>query len=53
MTTNRIIILGGGFAGIYTALRLEKLFARRIGVEISLVTHDNYFLFTSHAVRID
>ena len=46
MTTNRIIILGGGFGGIYTALRLEKLFARRTDAEISLVTRDNYFLFT-------
>src|SRR5262249_17106784 len=46
MTTNRIMILGGGFGGIYTALRLEKLFARRTDTEISLVTRDNYFLFT-------
>src|SRR6516162_6551532 len=46
MTTNRIIILGGGFGGIYTALRLEKLFARGTDAEISLVTRDNYFLFT-------
>jgi len=46
MTTNRIIILGGGFGGIYTALRLEKLLARRTDAEISLVTRDNYFLFT-------
>jgi NADH dehydrogenase FAD-containing subunit len=26
MTTKRILILGGGFGGIYAALRLEKLF---------------------------
>ena len=46
MTTKRILILGGGFGGIYAALRLEKLLARRPELEVTLVTRDNYFLFT-------
>ena len=45
-TRHRILILGGGFAGIYAAQRLERTIARDPGVEITLVNHDNYFLFT-------
>ena len=42
----RVLILGGGFGGIYAALRLEKLLARHDDLEVTLVTRDNYFLFT-------
>jgi len=42
----RILILGGGFGGIYAALELEKHLARRDDVEVTLVTRDNFFLFT-------
>src|ERR1700726_5166373 len=42
----RIVILGGGFGGVYAAMHLEKLMARRSAVEISLVSRDNFFLFT-------
>jgi len=42
----RILLLGGGFAGIYTARRLEKLFAGRSDVEIILVSRDNFLLMT-------
>jgi NADH dehydrogenase len=42
----RIVILGGGFGGIYAAIHLEKLLARVDGVEICLVSRDNFFLFT-------
>ena len=42
----RIVILGGGFAGIYTATHLEKLFKRhRDQYEIVLVSRDNYFTY--------
>ena len=37
---------GRRFGGIYAALRLEKLLARRPELEVTLVTGDNYFLFT-------
>jgi len=42
----RIVILGGGFGGVYAAIYLEKLLARESAVETCLVSHDNFFLFT-------
>src|SRR2546428_6918824 len=42
----RIVILGGGFGGVYAAIHLEKLLARVDAVEICLVSRDNFFLFT-------
>src|SRR6266511_2879163 len=42
----RIVILGGGFGGVYAAMHLEKLLASESAVEICLVSHDNFFLFT-------
>ena len=42
----RIVILGGGFGGVYAAMHLEKLPAGRNSVEICLVSRDNFFLFT-------
>src|SRR5271155_3492380 len=44
--STRVLILGGGFGGIYAALKLEKMLVRRVGLEVTLVTRDNYFLFT-------
>lgn len=41
-----IVILGGGFAGVYAALRLEEKFAREDNVEITLISDDNFMLFT-------
>jgi NADH dehydrogenase len=42
----RILILGGGFGGVYTARHLEKLCKRRRDVEIILVSRDNFLLIT-------
>src|SRR2546426_12681120 len=42
----RILILGGGFGGVYTARHLERLFKRRSDVEIVLVSRDNFLLMT-------
>jgi NADH dehydrogenase len=42
----RIVILGGGFGGVYAAIHLEKLLTREPSVEICLVSRDNFFLFT-------
>jgi NADH dehydrogenase len=42
----RIVILGGGFGGVYAAMHLEKLLARETAVEVRLVSRDNFFLFT-------
>lgn len=43
----RIVILGGGFAGVYTAMYLEQLMKRheREQFEISLVSRENYMVF--------
>src|SRR6266702_1130096 len=43
---HRIVIVGGGFAGLYAALELEKSFATRDNVEITLINKENFFLFT-------
>jgi NADH dehydrogenase len=42
---NRVVILGGGFAGVYTALHLEQLLRGRQDVEVVLVAKENYFVF--------
>lgn len=46
VSPHRILVLGGGFGGIYAALELEKVLARHPHVEVTLVTRDNFFLFT-------
>lgn len=46
MKRHRILILGGGFGGVYAARRLEQLFPRRAGVEITLLSDENFLLFT-------
>jgi NADH:ubiquinone reductase (H+-translocating) len=46
MHRTRILILGGGFGGVYAALEMEKHLARRPDVEVTLITRDNFFLFT-------
>ena len=42
----RILILGGGFGGLYTALHLEKKLRRYSDVELTIVNRENFFLFT-------
>jgi len=46
MHRTRILILGGGFGGVYAAFEMEKHLARRPDVEVTLITRDNFFLFT-------
>jgi NADH dehydrogenase len=45
-TPTRILVLGGGFGGVYVALELERLVRRRDDVEVTLVTRENFLLFT-------
>ncbi len=40
-----IVILGGGFGGVYTALHLGKLLKREPNVDITLINRENYFVF--------
>src|SRR5580692_11296404 len=42
----RILILGGGFAGLTVAMELEKTLADDPSIEITLVNRENFFLFT-------
>ncbi len=40
-----VVVLGGGFGGVYTAQALEKLLGENEDVQISLVNRENYFVF--------
>src|ERR1051326_6184275 len=44
MGARKILILGGGFAGVYTARTLEKLL-RPEEAEITLVNRENYWVY--------
>ncbi len=49
MQTNskpKILILGGGFGGLYAALEFEKHLKDHDDIEVTIVNRDNYFLFT-------
>jgi NADH:quinone reductase (non-electrogenic) len=41
----RIVVLGGGFGGVYVAQRLEQLFGGKGDYRIVLVSKENYFVF--------
>lgn len=45
MSKKRVIILGGGFAGVYTAIHLERALRRRDDVEVTLVSKEDYLVF--------
>ena len=42
----RVLVVGGGFAGVYAAVELERLLKRDPSVEVTIVNRDNFFLFT-------
>jgi len=42
----RILILGGGFAGLAAAMELEKAIAHDRSIEVTVVNRENFFLFT-------
>lgn len=50
--TKRVLILGGGFAGLEVAQNLEKIFKQRDDVEITLVNQNNYLVFTSMLAEV-
>jgi NADH dehydrogenase len=41
-----VLILGGGFGGLYTALHLEKALKNEPRLSVTLVNRENFFLFT-------
>jgi len=46
MKKTKIVIAGGGFAGLYAAKYLNKRLARRPDIEVTLVSRENFILFT-------
>jgi hypothetical protein len=42
----RIVVLGGGVGGLAAARHLDRYQARRSGVEVTLVSRDNFFLLS-------
>jgi len=44
MKVKPVLILGGGFGGIYAALEFEK--RQDPDFEVTLISQDNFFLFT-------
>lgn len=46
MKKTSVLILGGGFGGLYTALELDKRMARNSELEVTLISSQNFFLFT-------
>jgi NADH:ubiquinone reductase (H+-translocating) len=43
---HRVLILGGGFGGLYAARRLGQTLGRRSDIEVALIARENYLLFT-------
>jgi NADH dehydrogenase len=46
MTRSRIVVLGGGFAGLSAAIYLDRTLARRADTEVTLISRENFILFT-------
>jgi NADH:quinone reductase (non-electrogenic) len=46
MKKTKIVIAGGGFAGLYAAKYLDKHLAHRLDVEVMLIARENFILFT-------
>jgi NADH dehydrogenase len=46
MKKTKIVIAGGGFAGLYAAKYLDKALARRPDIEVTLISRENFILFT-------
>ena len=40
----RVVILGGGYGGVYAALELQKA-AKRGEIELSIISRENFFVF--------
>src|SRR5216110_1175534 len=41
----RIVVLGGGFAGAYFARALERRLGSDVGLNLTLIDRNNYFIF--------
>jgi NADH dehydrogenase len=45
-TKTSVVIAGGGFAGLYAAKYLDKTLARNPEIDVTLVSRENFVLFT-------
>lgn len=45
VAVQRVLILGGGFAGIHAAKYLTEIIGSRKDVEVELISEENYFVF--------
>jgi NADH dehydrogenase len=45
-STTQVLIVGGGFAGVYAALELQRRLGRDRNVRVTMISRDNFFLFT-------
>jgi NADH dehydrogenase len=56
VATHHMLILGGGYGGMYTALELARLLNaednRKLPVELTLLDRENHFLFTSMLTEV-
>ncbi len=48
----KILVVGGGFAGLETVNTLEKQFSNDDNIEITLVDRNNYLIFTSMLAEV-
>src|SRR2546423_14472662 len=48
----RVVIVGGGFAGVFTASELEKRLGERGDIEGVLIRRGNYFCFQPQPPRV-
>src|SRR5207247_5121642 len=46
MKKTSVVIAGGGFAGLSAAMYLDKTLARRDDVDVTLISRENFILFT-------
>lgn len=46
LNRKRILILGGGFAGVAVLNKLQERFQTDVSVDITMISKDNYLLFT-------
>jgi NADH dehydrogenase len=46
MKKTRVVITGGGFAGLSAARYFDKTLARRLDTEVTLISRENFILFT-------
>lgn len=51
MKKSRVVIAGGGFAGLSAAMYLDKTLARRSDAEVTLISSENFILFTPMPFR--